>query len=344
MTEEIEIHREVGSIAAEWDELAVRADASPFDRPGWFSAWLDAFGSAGLEITTLRRDGRLAAVLPTISHRGVVRSPTNWHSPGFTPVAEDREARRSAFAALRRHWPRRVDLSFVDPATAADLREAWSTKGVERIVHDSPNVDTDREWEPYWQGLSKNLRSTVRRRRKRLAELGEMEIEVVTGGPDLPALLDRCFELEAGGWKGEKGTAILSTPETLRFYTALAGWAAEAGLLSLCLLRLDGSVVAFNYSLEDERHHYLLKLGHDVALNEASPGTVLTAAMVERAFAGDLQSYEFLGEPDRYKLQWASGSHKVFRAQVFSRSPLGLGDRIVQTRGRSLALRVLRRG
>lgn len=341
--DEIEIQTSVEPLAAEWNELATRVGASPFDRPGWFSAWLGAFGAAGFEAIALRRGGRLAAVLPVLCAGRVVRAPANWHTPRFEPVAEDGEARLAALAALGEKRPRRIDFACLGEAMAAEMRTAWAPAPAnQRIVHESPYIDTTQEWEPYWQGLSKNLRSSVRRRRRGLDKRGAVEIEVFEGGEELPGLLGECFRLEAGGWKGERGTAINSNPDTLRFYTELAEGAAGAGLLSLGLLRLDGRVIAFNYSLEDGCRHYLLKLGHDVALGDLSPGVVLTAAMVERAFQSGLESYEFLGDPDRYKLQWATGNRKLVRLQLFARSPAGHGDRFVQTTGRAVALKAMR--
>ena len=345
MTETIEIHQKVDSIAAEWDELARRVGASPFERPGWFSCWLDAFGAAGLEVVALRRDGRLAAVIPMLSHRGVVRSPTNWHTPRFGPVAEDEGARRAVLGALSRDRPRRLELSFLDSGLVADLK-AVSGAALEnaRCIMSSPYVPIDQGWESYWQGLSKNLRSNVRRRRKRLAALGEVEVEIIEDEDGLAESLEECFRLEAGGWKGERGTAILSSPQTARFYERVAHWATKVRLLRLCLLRLDGRIAAFNLSLETDSRHYLLKLGHDISLNDASPGTVLTAAMVERAFQRGLDSYEFLGDRERYKLHWAPDCHEMERVQLFAPSLRGRVDRFVQTRGRPIAIYVLRRG
>jgi CelD/BcsL family acetyltransferase involved in cellulose biosynthesis len=343
VTDAIETYRSIEPLAAEWEKLAVRVGASPFDRPGWFRCWLDAFGGAGLEVVALRRDGRLAAVTPVLWRRGVVRSPTNWHTPGFEPVGEDGEARRATFAALVERQPRRLDLTFLAHDCAAEVKAGWPrARSTERVVHSSPYVAIDGEWEAYWEGVSKNLRSNVRRRRKKLAALGEVEVEVV--GEAVPADLIECFRLEALGWKGERGTAINSTPETLRFYTSLAEWGAEAGVLRLCLLRLDGRIIAFNYCLEAEGRHYLLKLGHDVELGDAGPGVVLTAAMVQRCFAERLRSYEFLGDPDRYKTQWESGRRELSRLQLFAPSLVGGADRFVQTRGRAAAIAVLRRG
>jgi CelD/BcsL family acetyltransferase involved in cellulose biosynthesis len=341
----IEIHPAVESVAAEWDQLALSQGASPFERPGWISAWLAAFGAEGLRVLALRRGGRLTAVVPVLARRGLVRSPTNWHSPMFGPVAADDDARAAILAALHRGRTRRIDLSFLDAETVAAARAGWPmAPSAERGLHSSPYIAIESDWETYWNGLSKNLRSNVRRRRKRLAALGKVEVEVVEGGKEVPALLEHCFRLEAGGWKGERGTAISSSPATVRFYTEVAAWAAGAGLLRLCLLRLDGRVIAFNYSLEDGCRHYLLKLGHEVELGDAGPGTVLTAAMVERAFAEGLDSYEFLGEPDRYKIQWGDRRREVSRIQLFAPGLLGGADRLVQTHGRTVAKLAVERG
>lgn len=341
MRESIEIHPELEPVEAEWEELALELGSPPFLRPGWFSCWLGAFGSTGLQVIALRRDGRLAAVVPTLSRHGVVRSPTDWSTPIFGPVAVDTEAELALFPSFFRERPRRVDLSFLTPATAEHLRGASGTRSfVQRVLAPSPYLEIEQDWESYWAGLSGNLRSNVRRRRRRLAELGEVAVEVVEGGERLPALLQECFEIEYRSWKRELGTAVLSSQSTVRFYDRLAEWAAGAGLMRLALLRLDGRIIAFNYCLEAGGRHYLLRLGYEPELGEMSPGTVLTAAMVERAFSFGLKSYEFLGAADHYKLRWTKTLRNPLRVQSFARSPLGAMDRIVQTHGRAAGKRL----
>ena len=161
------------------------------------------------------------------------------------------------------------------------------------------------------------------------------------GGKGLSPLLEESFRVEASGWKGERGTAVICSPRTRRFYEGIAAWASRLGILRLAALRLDGRLIAFNLGLEAEGRHYLLKLGHDAALDPLSPGTVLTAAMVERAFALGLESYEFLGGQDSYKLRWSQACREAIEVQAFAGSPLGTLDWLVQTRGRAAAKRVL---
>ena len=86
--------------------------------PGWFGAWLAAFGGRG-SILALRRGERLAAVLPLVRRAGALRSATNWHTPLFGPVAEDDAALRELAQAALGERASRLDLAFIDPAGAA---------------------------------------------------------------------------------------------------------------------------------------------------------------------------------------------------------------------------------
>jgi CelD/BcsL family acetyltransferase involved in cellulose biosynthesis len=344
MPETFETFDSLKPVEAEWEELAIRVGSGPFERPGWFSSWLDAFGSAGLSVLTLRRDGHLAAVLPVLERQGTIRSATNWHTPAYGPVAEDEEAARSLLERLFSARPRRVDLSFLAPESAALLHEASGRRRfAERPVLSSPYLEIDQDWDSYWKGLSGNHRSNIRRRRRRLAEMGEVTVEVIEGGEEVPVLLDQAFQIEASGWKGKKGTAIASSLQTRHFYDGVCAWAERVGLLRLATLRVDDKMAAFNLCLEGNGRHYLLKLGQDVTLNTLGPGTILTAAMVERSFSLGLKSYEFLGDAEPYKLRWAQTCREMVRAQSFASTPAGWGDRMVQTHGRRLAKRVLRR-
>lgn len=315
-------------------------------RPGWISAWWDAFGAGGLELLAARRDHRLVGVLPLVHRHDKIVSPTNWHTPEFGAVAVDEAGRRALYEAAFAEHPRRLDASFLaieGPDAEWMRRLADGYRVVSRVVMSSPYVPVAGDWSSYWSSLSKNLRATVRRCRNRLSDLGEVTVEVSDGRDGLAELLEEGFRLEASGWKGEKGTAIISQPETRSFYEAVSRWAAEQGTLQLAFLKVDGVSVAFNLNLEANGHCYLLKPGHDAALDSFGPGTVLTAEMVERTFSSGLSSYEFLGGADAYKLRWGGSCHDRLRVQAFASGPVGALDRLVQTRGRRTAKTLLRR-
>ena len=314
-------------------------------RPGWVEAWWEAYGEGSLRIVALTEDGRLAGVLPLMEDHGVVRSTSNWHTPGFSLLAERHELPDLAQAVIELR-PRRVWLAFVEPGEPGMVacRAAFKAAGyrtLDRTLEQSPYVSLEGDWEAYRESLGKKLITELRRRRRRLEEEGRFSFEVETGGEQLPALLDEGFAVEAAGWKGEQGKAISSRPETLRFYRAVARWAAERGWLRLAFLRLDGRPFAFDFCVEAEGIHYLLKTGFDPAYGKFAPGMILRHEMLARAFSTGLRSYEFLGGDEPWKLQWTQTTRRRTLFQAFAPTPRGRVEWAVFAWGRPLAKRLL---
>jgi CelD/BcsL family acetyltransferase involved in cellulose biosynthesis len=328
---------EIERLAGEWDDLATRTGASPFLRPGWITAWWDAFGSGSPVLFTAWRNGRLSGLLPMERRGGVLASASNWHTPDYGCLAEDDESRAAIFEWVIRERRRRVDLAFL-PADGADseaFAEAASGCILERrVLLRSPFVQIAGDWDAYWSGLSKNLRGTIKRCRNRLSDIGETSVRVHQDGADLESLLTTAFELEASGWKGDEGTAISDRPETARFYRRVAAWAAERGMLRLAVLSAGERIVAFNYAISDNGCEHLLKLGHDAQLNRVGPGTVLTAEVLQAAFERGLDRYDFGGGDDAYKLRWTPEVRCSSRMQAFAPTAAGNADRAVQVYGR----------
>jgi CelD/BcsL family acetyltransferase involved in cellulose biosynthesis len=343
-TQAVEIRQIIKPLAREWDLLADRTHAAPFLRPGWFEAWWKAFGSGVLEITTVRRDGRLSGVLPLYHRAGVLRSLSNWHTPAFGILADSMAAQRELAQSIfsRRH--RRVSFGFLDSerpdvARVRAAAEAAHRRVLERALERSPYVRIDQDWAAYEQALSTNVRGDLGRRLRRLSEQGRVSFETWDGSERLDELLDEGFRTEALGWKGEHNTAILSRPHTHCFYREVAAWAAERGWLRLAFLRLNERAVGFLYSLISGGVHYPLKGGYDPVYARFSPGRLIVHWALQRAFSEGLTRFEFLPGGEPYKLAWANACRDVTLLQAFSRSPLGLVDWAAFAYGRPLAKR-----
>jgi CelD/BcsL family acetyltransferase involved in cellulose biosynthesis/SAM-dependent methyltransferase len=326
---EVERHTCVASLSSEWDELAERTNSSPWSRPGWIDAWWKAFGHGSLEIYALRRNGALAGVLPLVVRHGAISTPTNAHTPGFAPVVQDDEAREQLVDIVFSRTRGSLELLFLsvdDPILsacgAAARRRGYRTRRQPMLR--SPFVPIVGDWASFEAGLRPRFRSELRRRGRRLAELGAVELAFESGSQDLDALLAEAFRLEASAWKGAKGTAIISRPETERFYRDVALWGAERGLLRLAFLRLDGRPLAFEFCLRQGGVHYNLKGGYDAEFHRLGPSRLLHHQLLERAFTDGLSSYEFLGNADAWKLDWTAEVHESTAFQAFSNTPAGL--------------------
>ena len=332
-------------LRAEWDELADRVGAPPFLRAGWLEAWERAFGGGELRAFAARREGRLAGLLAVRAHRGAVTSPTDWQTPMFGPVAEDREAAAELAGALVAAARRRADLWFLSP-DAPGLDECVAAAGeagfrrIVRTIARAPYVPVDGSFEEYMTGLDRKFRKEIGRLWRRLEERGETRVTYEDGSERLDDLLSEGFQLEGSGWKTEAGTAILSAPAVERFYREVARWAADRGWLRLAFLRLDGRALAFDMCLEHGGAFYVLKGGFDVEERKAGPGTLLTHDGIRRAFDAGLDSYELLGQADDYKRSWTGLTRERVRFQAFPRRPAGAIEYLAWRYGRPLAKRL----
>lgn len=319
------------AVIGEWEELAARIDAPPFLRPEWLQIFSRAFGLGPPLVVSVRRDGRLAGVLPLVARGGVLESITNWHTPEFGAVAEDDAALRELVARVFARRPRRISLWFLNGAGAElrACRAAARASGYRTTLHElerPPYVALDGDWIGFDASLPAKMRTDLRRRWRLLEKEGTAAVEVADGTENLDALLEEGFRVEASGWKGEAGTAIISQPDSRRFYTDAARWLADCGWLRLSFLRLDGRPLAFQYGIEHGSVYYFLKGGFDPSYGRFAPAKLLIRALLERGFSNGLKRFDFGGSEESFKLEWANGHRELVHFQGFARSPLGMLD------------------
>jgi len=310
------------TLAAAWDDLADRTQAAPFARPGWLRPWAEAAGLR-LEALTAYCGDRLVGVLPVVGNRHRIRTPADWHSPWFEAVVADDPSIQALAAALAGTAGPRVTVDFVlagegTARAAADALYAAGYRLRPRVRQESPFIAVQGDWQQYQDTLPGRRRSELRRRARRLEEAGKATWEVHEEAKGLPRLLEEALAVETAGWKGAAGTAIASHPAAARFYREVAMWAAERGWLRLAFLRLDGRALAFDLALETQGRHFLLKTGYDPAFNALSPGLLLRRHMLQRAFDLGLASYEFCGEAEPWKLEWAKATRPVLAIEAFA--------------------------
>lgn len=308
-------------LEAEWDDLAVRTEAAPFSRPAWVRAWSDAF-ERDVRAATVRRGGRLAAVVPVTERSKAVATAAGWHVPMLEAVAADREA----LDALATHLltdRRRVTIDFVpaDGQTAAAFEAAFHRFGFRvrsRPRLESPFVDFADGWDPFVEAVSTRKWRELRRRRRRLEEVGAVEFEVSDGSHDLDRQLSEGFVVEGSGWKNSRGTAIGSDRQAERFYREVTCWASHEGMARVAFLRVDGRPIAFDLSFVHGGTEWLLKTGFDPAWSRFSPGSLLRAEALRRACDEKVLVYEFAGAADPWKLEWATATRPILVIDGFA--------------------------
>ncbi|MBJ2120380.1 GNAT family N-acetyltransferase [Arthrobacter sp. MSA 4-2] len=317
------------SLEREWDSFALSRGTAPYLRPGWFRAWMGAFWPGQpLQVLTARRAGELVALLPLMDTRLGFRAPVNAETPGFELLSTDDAAIR-ALVPLLLESASRVDLRFMPVGAPEEAFVAAAGEQGCRVTRDvirrSVYTDVTQSWETVrTEVLGRSRRKGMAHSRRKLAELGELSSTVHDGKEDLHDLLHQALALEAAGWKGSEGTAILSRPSTAQFYQELAAWAADQGLLRLHFLRLDGKPIAFKLTLEQSGVVYSLKASYDERLRQYGPGFLMSEEVLAYASAQPhLRTVETLGEDEPHKQEFATGVHAQLKISVFSSGLIG---------------------
>jgi hypothetical protein len=171
---------------------------------------------------------------------------------------------------------------------------------------DGPFIPINQPWESYTKSLSKKHLSNMRGRAKGLHRIGEVRHEIVTGGEHLNRTLDEAFLLEAAAWKGKAGTAIMNQPDRLAFYRSFLTKASDQGWLQLHFLTVESKRIAVQIALRIQNKLYILKSGYDPHYAPFAPSLLLCEMMLRDAWKCQLTEVDFLGDAERWKLEWAN--------------------------------------
>jgi CelD/BcsL family acetyltransferase involved in cellulose biosynthesis len=330
----VEHHASIAALAGEWDRLADRAHGSPFQRPGWITAWATAFAGGRIDVLAARRDGHLCGVLPTVRRAGIVRSTANAHTPAADILAEDEATVAALLAAVYATRPRAVALTHLADGGAASIaaRSTARYRLAERTLPPAPYLDIHDTLDDYLRPR-RRLMADLRRRRRRLQEQGGRVTLDQTG------TLDELLALEALGWKGARRSAIAARPSTLHFYTNIATWAAARDTLRIFTLRLDGRPLAALLGLEEDHVLHLLKTGFDPVFARYSPGQTVLAAAIAHAHDTGLRRVELGQGTEPYKLVWTDTTTRRIAVTAYAPKPLTDLAWATATQARPLAQR-----
>lgn len=351
MTLEVEWIDSVDRFAAledEWDS-ALPASASPFDLHCWYASWWRAFGNGSqLAICTARREGKLVGVFPLQDGGTGVSALANAHTPAFRPLASEAEVMERLVAEALARSGRQLELiGLPDPDESVrhlqgGAREASMVSMLEPS-YSSPAVETDGDFDAWRAASKRRWGAPLERFRRKMGRDFEAEFAIAQPPEDLERELADGFRVEASGWKGRAGTAIISSPDTETFYREVAECFARRGELRLSRIALDGRTAAFDLCLQHGGRLYLLKTGFDEDFRRLAPGLVMRLSIIEHCFEQGLDSHELLGAESEWKAKFATTTRPRVTLRAYRRTPLGLGRYAYRTSLRPRLKRAYRR-
>ncbi|WP_066514969.1 GNAT family N-acetyltransferase [Sphingobium cloacae] len=291
---------------ARWADLAAAAaEANAFFAPDMLEAALDHLAAhRGVRLIEVQEEGRSIGLLPVAVSSSHGRLPVscvvNWmHDHCFfgAPLirrGHELAAWRGFLAQLDgADWaPGFLHVECLDAAGAnAAALEALCVeqRRGRREIHryDRAMLRSDLSADEYWEShVRAKKRKELRRLQKRLAELGRIETRLLVDAADLPGWCQDFLTLEAAGWKGRNGTALVCKREDEAFFRASCAAALEGGRLHFLRMDMDGRAIAMLVNFRHGDGAFSFKIAFDEALGRFSPGVLIEIANL-RAVQGE---------------------------------------------------------
>jgi CelD/BcsL family acetyltransferase involved in cellulose biosynthesis len=314
----------------EWRELLSRdPNRQVFAYPEWHRAWWEEFKQGkDLFLMTMKRGSETVALVPLYRKvdqgRKILRFVGGIDLTDYLgPICSLED--RGVVAEALVEWLRSTDVEWdLFDGHNMPVPLGFADFLVERADAMGFSVTLDQEetaavlplpsdWEAYLGSLDSKQRHEVRRKRRRL-EREHPDASFRTTTEETFESDFKTFVDMHRGTEGHKGHFM--RPEIATFFRRLAEAYLPLGWLRLDLLEIGGTAVASTFGFEIERKFYLYNSAYEPDAARLSPGLVLVSELVKDSIENDLELFDFLRGPERYKYQLGAQAVPLNNVQI----------------------------
>ncbi|MBR0973687.1 GNAT family N-acetyltransferase [Bradyrhizobium japonicum] len=288
--------------AGQWRALAQHTiEPNGYYLPGWeLAVSASARGRTDAEALPAFDGSRLIGLMPVMSLWRAWRIPlpalVSAHPYGTlcSPLI-DREAPIEAATRLLQHARDAGAHALVlndialDGAAMNSLRQVLDRDGLKPRILSSyvrASLDATQDGESLLRdALGARKLKELRRQRHRLEEHGAVVFDVARRPDEIGAALETFLQLEASGWKGKRGTALVQHAGDAAFIRRAVLALAETAQCEVITLRAGAIPVAAGIVLRHRDRAFFFKLGIDERFARYSPGVQLTLELTRHLCA-----------------------------------------------------------
>lgn len=271
-------------------------NASPFQYPGWLSAWWRHFGERKtLHVLVAWENGALKGILPLCVLEDGRWVPVGIGLGDYLDLLAAPEHARAVAAALLGHL----------------VEELWATCEFEPLLRESPLLDAPTSrgiasevfpvetlthlelpdaWGEYESRLSSHFLERIADAERRAKSLGALCFEQSIE-------LDVLLHFRQARWRD-------LNERIWRFHKESAEAFRAGGMLRLWTLRVGERIAAMLYGFVHRRRGYFYMTGFDPELGKISPGTLLIKQALNALMEEGVGVCEFLRGREPFKYRW----------------------------------------
>jgi CelD/BcsL family acetyltransferase involved in cellulose biosynthesis len=184
------------------------------------------------------------------------------------------------------------------------------------------NWEGNQKWDSYYQSLDRNFRYSLRSRRRRLTENGNLTFDAVTNHEQFSPILDWLFSHKTEWLIRTKHRSPWNNTELYKeFLLKVASERGGIGKIILFVLKFDGQTIAAVLARISKFDVEAVVAAFDRTYNKYGPGQLLYEDILKWAFERRLE-FDFRVGDEVYKRNWTNRESKVI-AYRFSNSIWG---------------------
>jgi len=305
-----------------WSRLAVGSPMQSFD---WLATWWDCYANSSCDLHVIvgRVDGELCGIAPWYVERQRGRRVLRWlgdgrvcsdHATLICPSAQDERFAQSLAVWMQNSsndgWDE-IQLEAIDEDDPACRRliDDLVAAGCSRVQAEQPGncyVELPPTLNEYLMSISKNHRKRCRRWQKQFFDTGRARLEVATGTDYCLRNWHSLVELHntRRSSLGERGA--FEDHKFAKFHQQVIPKLAASGNVQLRVLEVDGTPMAAEYVLRDQRTCYAYQSGMSASGEEVSAGSLSIFALVRDAIDAGCQRLDLLRGDEPYKFSWGA--------------------------------------
>jgi hypothetical protein len=216
-------------------------------------------------------------------------------------------------------------LSLLHGTTAALVKEKQHTSVYSVMVGECINIGGSVviETENYFEKVGSKRRCEIKRKTKKLGQVGTVRIERLGMGSEVNiSKLDRIIEdaltICKCTWQGESdmGRAICDD-DVEAFYRDSCHLLAVRKMLDLSVLYVDNRPVSFIWGHTRRQHAFINKIGFDPEFSQFGVGEVHMAWLIEDSSAQGIHVIDLGHEYTSWKKRWSKREDAIYNAIVY---------------------------